>query len=193
MRGSPSIENGRTRAEGVPTAEAVAALLATCGVGLLAGLAAAGVRLGLGLPGHKALMWMAPLIAARLILRSPLGGSAGALAASLGTMAAGGHLAGAGMHLPVAVLAGGVLDVAVHVIERRRLGAVWAIPLMGLAGLAANLVMLGKRLLVPSFQVHHFLWTSGLVARCLSYAVFGLAAGLVGAGVGWVVVRRRRR
>jgi len=191
MRGSPSIENGRTRAEGVPTAEAVAALLATCGVGLLAGLAAGGVRLGLGLPGHKVLVWMAPLVAARLILRSPLGGSAGALAASLGTMAAGGHLAGAAMHLPVAVLAGGVLDVAVHFIERCRLGAVWAISLMGLAGLAANLVMLGKRLLVPSFQVHHFLWTSGHAARCLSYAVFGLAAGLVGAGVGWVILRRR--
>lgn len=191
MRGSPSIENGQTRGEGVPTAEAVAALLATCGVGLLAGLAAGGVRLGLGLPGHKALVWMAPLVAARLVFRSPLGGSAGALAASLGTMAAGGHLAGAAMHLPVAVLAGGVLDVAVHFIERRRLAAMWAVPLMGLAGLAANLVMLGKRLLVPSFQVHHFLWTSGLAARCLSYAVFGLAAGLVGAGLGWAMLRRR--
>ena len=192
MRGSPSIENGRTQAASLPTAEAVAALLATCAVGLLAGLAAGSVRLGLGLPGHKALVWMAPLVAARLILRSPVGGSAGVLAVSLGTMAAGGHLAGAAMHLPVAVLAGGVLDVAVHVIERRRLAAVWAIPLMGLAGLAANLVMLGKRLLVPSFQVHHFLWTSGLAARCLSYAVFGLVAGLVGAGVGWAIARRRR-
>jgi hypothetical protein len=193
MRGSPSIENGRTRAEGVPTAEAVRALVATCAVGLLAGLAAGGVRLGLGLPGHKALVWMAPLIAARLILRSPVGGSAGALAASLGTMAAGGHLAGAAMHLPVAVMAGGVLDVAVHLIRRCRPGTAWAIPLMGLAGLAANLVMLGKRLLVPSFRLHHFLWTSGLAARCLSYAAFGLAAGLVGAGVGWAVARRRRR
>ncbi len=193
MRGSPSIEKGRTQAASLPTAEAVAALLATCAVGVLAGLAAAGVRLGLGLPGHKALMWMAPLIAARLIFCSPIGGSAGALAASLGTMAAGGNLAGSGVHLPVAVLAGGVLDVAVHVIERHRLGAVWAIPLMGLAGLAANLVMLGKRLLVPSLRLHHFLWTSGLAARCLSYAVFGLAAGLVGAGVGWVVFRRRWR
>lgn len=177
----------------MPTAEAVAALLATCGVGLLAGLAAGGVRLGLGLPGHKALMWMAPLVAARLVFRSPVGGSAGALAAALGTMAVGGNLAGAGMHLPVAVLAGGVLDVAVHFIERRCLAAMWAIPLMGLAGLAANLVMLGKRLLVPSLRLHHFLWTSGLAARCLSYAVFGLAAGLLGAGLGWVILRRRRR
>ena len=220
MRGSPSIENGRTRAAkrseanharqvsgpaapqlhetyvgplALPTAEAVRALVATCAVGLLAGLAAGGVRLGLGLPGHKALVWMAPLIAARLIFRSPVGGSAGALAASLGTMAAGGHLAGAAMHLPVAVMAGGVLDVAVHLIRRRRLGTAWTIPLMGLAGLAANLVMLGKRLLVPSFQVHHFLWTSGLAARCLSYAAFGLAAGLVGAGVGFGLARRRRR
>jgi len=158
----------------------------------LAGLAAGSVRLGLGLPGHKAVMWMAPLVAARLIFRSPIGGSAGVLAASLGTMAAGGQMAGAAMHLPVVVLAGGVLDVAVHFIQRCRLGAVWAIPLMGLAGLAANLVMLGKRLLAPSFQVHHFFWTSGLAARCLSYAAFGLAAGLAGAGVGWAIARRRR-
>ena len=192
MRGSPSIENGRARAVSLPTAEAVAALMATCAVGLLAGLAAGSVRLGLGLAGHKALVWMAPLVAARLVFRSPIGASAGALAAALGTMAAGGHLAGAAMHLPVAVLAGGVLDVAVHVIERRRLGAAWAIPLMGLAGLAANLVMLGKRMLVPPLQVHYFLWTSGLAARCLSYAAFGLVAGLVGAGVGLVIARRRR-
>jgi len=192
MRGSPLIENGRTRAASLPTAEAVAALLATCAVAFLAGLVAGAVRLGLGLPGHKALVWMAPLVAARLMLRSPVGGSAGALTASLGTMAVGGHLAGAAMHLPVAVLAGGVLDVAVHVVERRRLGAAWAIPLMGLAGLAANLVMLGKRLLVPTFHIHHFLWTSGLAARSLSYAVFGLAAGLVGAGIGWAIVRGRK-
>jgi len=190
MRGSLSTENGRSPSAALVTAEAARVLLVTCAVGVLAGAVTARVRLHLGLPGHKALLWMAPVIVARLVWRSPIGGSAGSLSAAVATSVAGGHLAGSALHLPMVVLAGGVLDVAARAVERPRRPAWWAVPLMGGAGMVANLVMLGKRLLAPLLQFHTFLGTSGLSARCLSYAASGLVAGLVGGVVAWAVLRR---
>jgi len=191
MRGSPWIENTRTRDTAVSAAESVGAFLAVCAIGAMAGLAGAHLRLHLGLPGHKAVLVMAPVIAARFVFRSAAGASGGMLAAALASLAIHGEVITASTHLPFAVVAGGVLDAAIGFAQRRRLAARWAIGLAGLAGLAGNLVLLAERLLAPLFQSHEFLGISGLQARPFSYALFGLLAGLAGASLGEVIRRRR--
>jgi len=191
MRGSPWIENTRTRDAAVSAAGSVGAFLAVCAIGAMAGLAAAHLRLHLGLPGHKAVLVMAPVIAARFVFRSAAGATGGMLAAALASLASGGEVITASAHLPFAVVAGGVLDAAIGLADRQRLPAWWMIPLVGLAGLVANLAFLAERLLTPLFQSHEFLGISGLGARLLSYALFGLLAGLVGASLGEVIRRRR--
>jgi len=191
MRGSPSIENTRSHDAARSAAKSLGAFLAVCAVGVFAGLIAGHVRLHLGLPGHKALFVMAPVVAARLVFRSAAGATGGMLAAALASLATGGQIIGLSSHLPFAAAAGCVLDGTIGLAERRRLGVLWAITLTGLAGAAANLVMLAERLLTPLFQWHAFLGLSGQGARLLSYAVFGLLAGLLGAGLAAVIRRRR--
>jgi len=55
--------------------------LMVAAVGVLAGVATASVKLHLGLPGHKALFWMVPIVLARVLSRHPVGGSIGSLTA----------------------------------------------------------------------------------------------------------------
>lgn len=166
--------------------------VATCGaVGVVAGLMGGQVRLHLGLAGHKALFWMVPVIVARWGFRSPGGGVAGAMGAGLAALAVGGRFAGSAAYLPMAGLAGGVLDVAIGWAERRRLGPLWTVPLVGAAGLAANLVMLAKRMMSPVFEWHRLLGLVGGPARLVSYAAFGLLAGLLGAAIASAAFRPR--
>jgi len=191
MHGSLSITSAPGRSSSLASVEAVERFLACAAVGVLAGIAAAHVRLHLGLPGHKALLWMVPVIAARLVFPSMAGATAGAVSAALATLAAGGNLAGDAMGFPIVGLAGMMLDAAVGLAERRRLRAAWRIPLVGFAALVANLVMLGKRLASPLFASHQVLWSTGLEARLISYAVFGLASGLLAATLAHFVLRGR--
>jgi len=192
MHGSLWTEKSRSMPAAARAAEMLGAFLVCLLVGALAGLVAAHLRLHLGLPGHKALVLMTPVIFARLIFRSPVGATGGMLAAALSSLAAGGGVIGATSHLPMVVAAGGLLDVAIGIAEGRRLAAVWTVVLVGLAGLAANLVMLAERLLTPVFQWHQLFGASAQFARILSYAFFGLLAGVLGAGLGLLVRRRRR-
>lgn len=191
MPGFPSIESGRSRARSAAAAAALEGLLGAAAVGVLAGLAAAHLRLHAGLPGHKALLWMAPVIAARLIFPSAAGATAGAVSAALAALAAGGNLAGGATGLPAVGLAGMLLDGAIGLAERRRWGAVWTVPLVGLAGMAANGLMLAKRLTAPLLEFHAAAGSSEVVLRLVSYAAFGLLAGLLGAALGHLVRRRR--
>jgi hypothetical protein len=193
MRGSPSIENTRSHDAARSAAKSLGAFLAVCAVGLLAGLITAQVRLHLGLPGHKALFVMAPVIAARLVFRSAAGATGGMVAAALASLAAGGQMIGASTHLPFAAVAGGVLDIVIGLAERRHLAAhCWMILPAGLAGIAANLVFLAERLLTPLFQSHVLPGLSGQGTRLVSYAVFGLASALLGAGLAAIIRRRGR-
>jgi len=172
-------------------AGSLGALLAVCGVGLLAGIASAHVRLHLGLPGHKAVLWMTPVIAARLLFRSRVGATGGTLAATFASMASGGPLGAAAAGLPIAGLAGALLDLGIDFVERHRFGAGWSILLVGLAGAGANVAMLGRRLLWPLFESHVLVGTGGIGGRLVSYAVFGLLAGLLGAALARVLARRK--
>jgi len=167
--------------------------LAPLAVGVLAGVLAAQVRLHLGMPGHKALFWMVPVLGARLICRSRLGTTLGAAGASGASMLLGGNLAGGPAMAFLVVLAGGLLDGAAAWGERLRLPAWRLVPLLGLAGLAANLLCMVKRLFSPSYEPHVVLGLTGLGAVIVSYALFGLIGGLGGGLIGCLGRRRAKR
>ncbi|MDK1032206.1 MAG: hypothetical protein QGD94_09380, partial [Planctomycetia bacterium] len=176
----------------LPATESLTALLACCAVGVFSGIAAGYLRLHLGMPGHKVLVWMTPIIIARLLSRSPAGMTAGAFSSAMAAVLVGGHFAGAAMHLPMVALGGAVFDAGAGFCERRGLSARWAIPLLGFAAAGANLVLLAKRLLTPLFHSRRFLGISGIEARVVSYAFFGLLAGLAGATAATLLRRRWR-
>ena len=162
---------------------------------MLAGVAAAHIRLGLGMPGHKAMFWIIPVLLARLAYRHPLGATAGAGAAACTSLALGGHLAGQALFLPLVAAAGAVLDTAVLFAERRKLGIFWLIPVLGVAGTAANGLCLVKRMLAPRPHMHWLLGLSDPWASVVSYAAFGLLSGLTAAilvGIVRAAVARRR-
>jgi len=192
MRGYPSIGSTLSREEGRTTADVLAALAVCVVIGALAGLVATQTRLHLGWAGHKGFLWLAPVILARLVSRTDVGATAGSLAAAVASMMCSTPLGGGIGYWPMAGVAGALLDAAIGFTERRRLCAAWAIALVGMAGMAANLVMLGGRMVTPLLQFHAFLGIGGMGGRALSYAFFGLLAGLVAAAIGRMIRRGAR-
>jgi len=180
MPGYPLTENALTRRDRLVGVVGLRNLLANVAVGVLAGLAVAHLRLKLGLPGHKILIWMTPVIIARLLAKHPVGTTSGALSAGCVSVGLGGNFAGDILFLPLVGMAGLVLDAAVACADRLRTPAWLLIPLMGLAGMVAGIICVAKRLSVPIVHSHVVFGLSGLPARTVSYALFGLAAGLVG-------------
>jgi hypothetical protein len=170
-------------------------MLASLAVGVLAGLLVAHLRLHLRLPGHKMLFWMTPIVAGRLLLGHPLGATAGASAAALTALAMGGHLAGGILFLPLVVLAGGLLDAAAALAQRRRLGPWPRAALLASAALGGGLICAAKRLLAPAGNWHVVLGIGDPAASVMCYAAFSLAAGLAGAliATGALGLARRRR
>jgi hypothetical protein len=160
-------------------------------VGIGVGVLMSCGRLHLGLPGHRALLWMVPIVVARLLTRCPVGGTGGTLAAALTSLALGGRFAGGFIQLPMVVFAGAVLDLAAGLAERRRLSARWAIPLLGVGGAAANLLCFFKRLAAPAGPgMHRVLGASHVWTDLGLYAIFGLTAGLLGAAAAYLLKRR---
>ena len=104
MPGFPSIENAADRSLSSGLRAHVRALMPHLAVGILAGVAAAHVRLHLGIAGHKALFWMAPVLVARLRARHPLGATVGASTAMATSLALGGNLAGQSLLLALVLL-----------------------------------------------------------------------------------------
>lgn len=166
---------------------------AAVAVGIVAGVLATHVKLHMGLPGHKALFWMIPLVATRLTCGCRLGTVLGSSSAAATTMLLGGRLAGGPAMAFLIVLAGGLLDGAAALAESRRLSAWAALPLLGLAGLLGNLLCMGKRLANSTGDYLVFLGLDGFLAVAASYALFGLAGGLIGGAVGLIGRRVRRR
>jgi len=192
MPGSLLTGNEAGRWSRLAAAAQVRALVGCAAVGVIAGLLAAHVRLHAGLPGHKALFWMAPVLAARLLYGHPAGATAGACAAALTSLAFGGNLAGGALYVPLVALAGGLLDAAAAWAGRRTLPAWLLVAFFGAAGAAGNLLCAVKRMLVPQRAPHELLGLAGPLAQVLSYALFGLLAGLIGATVATSAARIRR-
>ena len=166
-------------------------MLVACGaVGVLSGLLAGHVRLHLGLSGHKALLWMTPVIFARLVSRSRAGTTVGAFAAAATALGVGGHIAGGFWGLPLVVLAGAVVDVVIGCIERVQLPCLLAIPIIAVAASAANLLCFVKRLLMPPGVGHAI--NAAWWHKPVSYAFFGLLAGLIAATAACIAGKARK-
>jgi hypothetical protein len=140
------------------------------------------VRLNLGMPGHKAFFWMTPVLITRLHSRCRIGTTLGGLFAAITTYSIGANLAGGVIGMPIIVIAAIILDWTVNFIEKNNFSGLKMILLLGIAGAAANLVCLSKRMILPAGLSPHFiLGVLGTWFRLCSYSLFGLLAGVVAA------------
>ncbi len=193
MHGFPWTRNGITLRDSVAKDGQIRMLAACAAVGVIAGLIVAGVRLNLGLPGHKALFWMPAVIVARRLGRCRVGATTGAAATALTTFALGGNLAGGPMGLPLIVAAGAFLDLVMIALESGKVPAWLHIPAIAVSAMLANLICLTKRVFLPAgFGVHLLFDVSGFWFQLCSYAFFGLAAGLIAAIAARSIERRHR-
>ncbi len=188
MHGSLSIEKNHARWSKAHTD----GYLSIVAIGILAGIVTAYARTPIHLPGHKTLLWMTPILAGRLAIRVRAGAAVGVLVAALTTLLLGGRLAGGIAGLPLVILAGVVLDLAVATTERRNLPFWRRLPLLALAGLVGNLFCSVQRLLDSNgaFLSARNIQDSLTVAR--SYTIFGLLAGMLGAAAGSGILTLRR-
>jgi len=147
---------------------------------VIAGIIVTFTRAPLHLPGHKALLWMIPILAARLVTRARIGATVGAAATIVTTILLDGHLAGGVAMMPLVVLCGLVFDAAIIVSDRFHNGLPARILLLAAAGMAGDAFCFVKRLFEPGVDFSSDLLTAGAW-----YAIFGLIAGLVGAAVGY--------
>jgi hypothetical protein len=185
--GSLSIERKR-----YPWSRAAAeGYLAVVAVGILAGIAVAFARTPIHMPGHKAIFWMAPILAAGLVTRARAGASVGAFSTAVTTLSLGGRIAGGIAMMPLVVVAGVVLDGAVQFGERRKLKRWQQVLMLALAGAVGNLICFVKRLFDPMgafFSVGNF---NDMLIGAGSHALFGFLAGLLGATAGYALLRFR--
>lgn len=157
-------------------------LLVSISVGVMSGLFISLVRLNLGMPGHKAFFWMTPVLITRLHSRCKIGTTSGGLFAALTTYSLGANLAGGIIGMPIIVIAAIILDWTVNLIEKNNFSGSKMILILGIAGAAANLVCLSKRMVLPVGLNPHFIFgVSGFWFKLCSYAFFGLLSGVVAA------------
>ena len=172
--------------------DGIRGLAISLSVGVIAGCLAALLKLHLGLPGHKAIIWMTPVIAARLLGRCRIGTTAGAFTAAFVSLGSGGNLAGGLLGLPLVGVAGALVDACIIRLEKRNASALTTIIAIALAAMLANLICYGKRLLVPAgIAPHDIFGGAGIMLRPMSYGLFGFMAGLI-AAAGTYPFRRRR-
>jgi len=192
MLGFPLIERKTDRHSSIVSSHQLRMLALSLAVGVIAGLFVTHVRLRLGLPGHKALLWMTPVILVRLLGRCKAGTTAGALSAAFTTFVTGGHLAGGVLGLPLIGFAGLMLDVAINLAEKSGQPYLLTIPIVGLTAMFANLLCFVKRLLLPAGPAAHLIFrASGFWFDLSCYAFFGLIAGLVAATLAFLVTYRQ--
>ena len=169
-------------------------LMASMAVGVLAGVFMAHIRLNLGMPGHKALFWMTPAVLVRLIGRCKAGTTASTLSTAFASLALGGNLAGGWLGLPLVGFAGVILDLVINFLEKHKISFFLVIPVVGIAGIFANLLCLLKRFLLPAGVNMHVFWgISGIWFKIASYAFFGLLAGIIGSVSAFFVIKVMRK
>lgn len=147
----------------------------------VATVVAADVRIPMGLPGHRGLIWLTLLVAVALSARRPETVVAVGATSTVATQllhAAPGPWAN-GRYLAAAVLL--YLVIAAPALRRRRWPVALAaapIHLVALAGWVAGLAGAGHLAGIVSGLV-----SVGMAERVLGHLVFGLAAGLLGWGL----------
>jgi hypothetical protein len=194
MSGLLLTKAGKTRSYNITKAYQLKMLAASAAGGIIAGIVTAYIRLHLGLPGHKVLFWLTPVIVVRLLSRCKAGATTGAFTAALTCFVLGGHLAGGIFGLPLIGFAGIILDVVINSLEKRRTSLFQAIVAISVTSMIANLLCFAKRLLVPAGPSPRFLFGQpGLWSNFFSYAFFGLSAGLIAVVFVWVTNRYKNR
>jgi len=144
--GSLSIERNRG-----PWSRAVAeGYLAVMAVGILAGIVTTFARTPIHMPGHKVILWMAPILATRLVTRTRAGTSFGTFSTATTALSLGGRIVGGIAMMSLVVLAGVVLDGAVQFGQRRNFTRWQQVLLLALAGAIGNLICFVKRLFDPT-------------------------------------------
>jgi hypothetical protein len=173
----------------------VQAYLIMAAAGVLSGIAVTFVRTPMGMPGHKVLLWMIPVLAARLKTGARAGASAGAFASAGTMLSLGGRIAGGGLMLPAIVAAGAILDLAVTFAHRRAMSAGGTLIVLAASGMAGNLVCFANWAAIARGAVFTHGSSSELAAAALSYAFFGILAGFMGGIAGLTLLRpwQRRR
>jgi hypothetical protein len=165
--------------------------LSVIAIGILTGIVVAYARTPMHWPGHKAILWMAPVLAARLVTRTGAGASVGSLATALTTLSIGGRIAGGIVMMPLIILAGVVLDMGVQFCERRKFSVWKCVLFLAFAALAGNLICFIKRLFDPmgaffsAGNIEDLFIAGGL------HALFGFLAGLLGATAGYALLNLR--
>jgi hypothetical protein len=193
MRGFPLTEAKAVRWNSIVNIRQLKMLIASIAVGIIAGLFTSHVRLHLGLDGHKALFWMTPVIIARLLSRCKAGTTAGALSCAFTAFVSGGNLAGGILGFPLIGVAGIMLDVVINFLENRNVSGIFAVLAVGIAGMLANLICLMKRLFSPEgFNPNYLFGVSDFWFKLVSYAFFGLLAGVIAATVTYLINRRQK-
>lgn len=182
MRGYLWIESKVTPMGALLGPEGVRGLAVSLSAGVIAGCLAACLRFHLGLPGHKALLWMTPVIAARLLGRCRVGTTTGALTAAFVSIGMGGNLAGGLPGLPLVGAAAALIDATVVQLEKRKASALITITAVAFSAMLANLICCAKRLLLPvGLTPHDIFGGLDVLIRPLSYGLFGFLAGLAAA------------
>jgi hypothetical protein len=161
-------------------------------VGILSGIMVAYVRTPMHLPGHKAVFWMVPVLAARLITRTSAGASVGALATAATTLSLGGRIAGGIAMMPLVILAGVVLDITAQYVERNKFAWWKSLLILAMAGLVGNLICFIKRLFDPMGAFFSAGNVEDLFLAGALHAAFGLFAGLLGAAAGYLILESRK-
>jgi hypothetical protein len=141
------------------------------------------------MPGHKALFWIAPALACRLVTRARAGASTSVLGTVVTTFLLGGQLGGGWFMMPLLAAAGATLDAGAWIVERYRYRLIAALPVLAMTGLAANLICFIKRLFDPVGALFSAGDIQDLLVACGYHALFGAAAGIVGATCGRAYVK----
>lgn len=193
MRGYLLTEKATPPADLILGPDGARGLAISLSVGVIAGCMAAFLKLHLGMPGHKAIIWMTPVIAARLMGGCRIGTTAGAFTAAFVSLGSGGNLAGGLLGLPLVGAAGALVDACIFKLEERKASALTTIIMIALAAMLANLICYGKRLLVPAgIATHDMFGAAAFMLRPMSYSLFGFLAGLI-AAAGAHPFRRRKK
>lgn len=162
-------------------------------VGVLAGITVAFARTPIHLPGHKAIWWMAPILATRLVTRTGAGASLGAFVTAITALSLGGRIAGGIAMMPLVILAGVVLDAGVQIVQRHPFAHWQQVLFLAMAGAAGNLICFVKRLFDPMgafFSAGNF---KDMLTAAGSHAIFGFLASLLGAAAGFALLRFHHR
>jgi hypothetical protein len=180
MHGSQRIEKKNVLWSRVLKSDPVKQYLASFAVGVFAGIIVSAFRLNLGMPGHKALFWMVPVLTMRMIGKTKGGVSVGAAAVLLTTYGTAGHLGGGPFGMPLILLGAVILDSVIGFLERKRFSFAFYTATVSLAAMICNLLCMVKKLFVSDgFGVHLLLNNSSFWFRFASYAFWGLISGVI--------------